>query len=149
MWEFACLFAAMVCVNLVFPPQKLHSNGTLQRDTRGFILLKQIHSETNIFLSTKVIWEREKRGFISYLLAWGSDLTCLLKNTAQPEKRDVFMKNGKEIWDVLGDSWKHYRGPWAEIGKYWLDKEPIRLQDSLPCPLKKIIWNILFFNCNK
>ena len=29
---------------------------------------------------------------------------CLLKNTAQPEKRDVFMKNGEEIWDVLGNS---------------------------------------------
>ena len=113
------------------------------------LLLQQIHSETNIFLSTKVIWEREKRGFISYLLAWGSDLTCLLKNTAQPEKQDLFMKNGKEIWDVLGDSWKRYHGPWAEIGKYWLGKEPIRLQDSLPCPLKKFIWNILFFNCNK
>ena len=68
------------------------------------LLLKQIHFETNIFLSTKVIWEREKRGFISYLLSWGSDFTCLLKNTAKPEKRDVFMKNGKEIWDVLGDS---------------------------------------------
>ena len=29
--------------------------------------------------------------------------TCLLKNTAQPEKRDTFMKNGNESWDVLGD----------------------------------------------
>ena len=36
MWEFARLFAAMACVNLVFPPQKLNSNDTLQRDTRGF-----------------------------------------------------------------------------------------------------------------
>ena len=26
----------MACVNLVFPSQKLNSNGTLQRDTRGF-----------------------------------------------------------------------------------------------------------------
>ena len=42
----------------------------------------------------------------------------LLKNTAQPEKRDIFMKNGNESWDVLGDSRKRYRGPWAEIGKY-------------------------------
>ena len=41
--------------------------------------LIQIHSETNIFLSTKVIWEREKRGFISYLLAWGSDRRVCLK----------------------------------------------------------------------
>ena len=62
---------------------------------------------------------------------------CLLKNTAQPEKQDIFMKNGNESWDVLGDSWKRYRGPWAEIGKYWPGKEPIRLQDLLPCPLKK------------
>ena len=31
------------------------------------LLLIQIHSETNIFLATKVIWEREKRGFISRL----------------------------------------------------------------------------------
>ena len=36
LWEFARLFAAMACVNLVFPPQKLNSNDTLQRDTRGF-----------------------------------------------------------------------------------------------------------------
>ena len=47
------------------------------------------------------------------------------------------MKKGNESWDVLGDSRKPYRGPWAEIGKYWPGKEPIRLQDSLPCPLKK------------
>ena len=26
----------MACVNLVFPSKKLNSNGTLQRDTRGF-----------------------------------------------------------------------------------------------------------------
>ena len=53
------------------------------------------------------------------------------------EKRDTFMKNGNEGWDVLSDSRKRYRGPWAEIGKYWPGKEPIKLQDSLPCPLKK------------
>ena len=34
--EFARLFAAMACVNLIFPPQKLNSNDTLQRDTRRF-----------------------------------------------------------------------------------------------------------------
>ena len=43
------------------------------------LLLIQIHSETNIFLSTKVIWEREKRGFISYLSAWGSDRRVCLE----------------------------------------------------------------------
>ena len=36
LWEFARLFAAMAFVNLVFRLQKLNSNGTLQRDTRGF-----------------------------------------------------------------------------------------------------------------
>ena len=29
----------MVCVNRVFPPQKLNSNETLQLDTRGFMQL--------------------------------------------------------------------------------------------------------------
>ena len=71
---------------------------------------------------------------------------CLLKNTAQPAKRGIFVKNGNESWDVLGDSRKRYRGPWAEIGKYWPGKEPIRLQDSLPCPLKKIMM-IYCFKC--
>ena len=33
--DFARLFAAMAHVNLVFPPQKLNSNETLQRDTSG------------------------------------------------------------------------------------------------------------------
>ena len=33
LWEFAHLFAATACVNLVFPPQKLNSHETLQRDT--------------------------------------------------------------------------------------------------------------------
>ena len=47
------------------------------------------------------------------------------------------MKNGNESRDVLGDSRKRYRCPWAQIGKYGPRKEPIRLQDSLPRPLKK------------
>ena len=33
--EFARLYTAMACVNLVFSPQKLNSNETLQLDTRG------------------------------------------------------------------------------------------------------------------
>ena len=99
------------------------------------LLLIQIHSETYNFLSTKVIWERENRGLISYLSAWGSDRH--LKNTAQPEKRYKFMKNGNESRDVLSDLWLRYHFPWAEIGKYGPRKEPIRLHDSLPCPLKK------------
>ena len=61
----------------------------------------------------------------------------MLKYTAQPEKRDVVMKNGNEGRDVLGDSQKRYRCPWAEKGKYRPRYEPIRLHDSLPGPLRK------------
>ena len=61
----------------------------------------------------------------------------MLKNTAQPEKGDIFVKNGNESKDVLDDSRKRYRCPWAEIGKYGPCKEPIRLQDSLPSEIKK------------
>ena len=42
-----------------------------------------------------------------------------------------------KVRDVLDDSRKRYRCPWAEIGKCGPRKEPIRLQDSLPSPLKK------------
>ena len=37
--------------------------------------------------------------------------TSLLKNTAQLEKCDIFMKNGSEVRDVLGNSRKPYRFP--------------------------------------
>ena len=48
------------------------------------------------------------------------------------------MKNGNERRDVRSDLRLRYRFPWAEIGKYGPRKEPIRLHDSLPCPLKKV-----------
>ena len=57
--------------------------------------------------------------------------------TAQPEKRDTFVKNDNEGRDVLDDSRKRYRCPWAEIGKYGPRREPIRLHYSLSCPLRK------------
>ena len=43
------------------------------------LLLIQIHFATNIFLTTKAIWEREKREMISYLSAWGYDRRLCLK----------------------------------------------------------------------
>ena len=100
------------------------------------LLLIQIHSEINISLKNDL---RERKGRIHKLFI-GLRLwpTCLIKNTALPEKPDIFMKNGNGSWDVLSDSRKRYCGPWADIGKYWLGKEPIRLQDLLLCPLKKI-----------
>ena len=47
------------------------------------------------------------------------------------------MKNGNESRNVIDNSQKLYCGLWAEIVKYGPGKEPIRLQDSLPCRLKK------------
>ena len=73
------------------------------------LLLIQIHFETNIFLSTKVIREREKKGLISYLSALGSDRRLCLKLLPGLKKRDKFMKNGYEGRDALGDSRKRYR----------------------------------------
>ena len=40
----------------------------------------------------------------------------MLTNVVLPDKREMFMKNGNEGNDVLGDSRKRYRCPWAEIG---------------------------------
>ena len=94
------------------------------------LLLIKIHSETNIFLSSKVIWEREKRGLISYLLAWGNDQLLCLKILHSRKTRYVYVKIGNERRDVLGDSRKRYHRPWTEIGKYWPRKEPIRLDLS-------------------
>ena len=51
--------------------------------------------------------------------------TSLLKNTAQPQKRDMFIKYDNEGRDVLGDSRKRYRYPWVEIEKYGPRWEPI------------------------
>ena len=94
------------------------------------LLLIKIHSETNIFLSSKVIWEREKRGLISYLLAWGNDQLLCLKILHSRKTRYVYVKIGNERRDVLGDSRKRYHRPWTEIRKYWPRKEPIRLDLS-------------------
>ena len=51
----------------------------LSTNVMTLLLIQKGYSETNIFLSTKVIWEREKRGLISYLSAWGSDRRLCLK----------------------------------------------------------------------
>ena len=51
----------------------------------------------------------------------------MLKITAQPEKRDIFVKNGNESRDVLGDSRKRYRCLREEIGKLGPHRQPIRL----------------------
>ena len=63
------------------------------------LMLKQIHSETNIFLSTKVIWEREKRGLISYLSAWGSDRRLCLKILPSRKNKIYLWQMGtKVVW---------------------------------------------------
>ena len=68
-------------------------------------------------------------------------------NTAQLEKRDLLMTNGNESRDVHGDSRKRYRCPWAEIGKYRID----RVKNQSDCRIryralwKKINDNISYF----
>ena len=105
------------------------------------LLLIQIHFETNIFLSTKVIWEGEKRGLMSYLSAWGGDRCLCLKDwlPSWQNEMEKWRKNGNKGRDVLGDSRKRYRCPWVEIRKYGPHLKPIRLKDSLPCPLRNKI----------
>ena len=83
------------------------------------------------FLSTKGIWESGKRGLINYLSAWGSDWRLCLKLLPSRKKRDIFMKNGNERRDVLGDSRKRYRCRWAEIGNYGPRKEKKKLTSLL------------------
>ena len=56
------------------------------------LLLIQINSQTDIFLSTKVIWEREKRGLISYLSAWGSDRSLCFKYCSAGKTRYIYKK---------------------------------------------------------
>ena len=89
--------------------------------------------------------ERKER-IHEYLSAWGSDRRVCLKILPSRKNEIYLWKIGNKSWDVLGDSRKRYHGLWAEVGKYWPGKEPTRLQDSLPCPLKKTIlkyWLIL------
>ena len=47
-------------------------------------------NSTNIFLSSKVIWDGEKRGFISYLSAWGSDQRVCLK-ILPSQKKEIYL----------------------------------------------------------
>ena len=85
------------------------------------LLLIQIQFETNVFRSTKFIWKKERKERINKLfISLRKWPTFWLKHTAQLEKRIIFMKNGNEGGDVLGDLQKYYRWPWAEIGKYIL-----------------------------
>ena len=54
------------------------------------LLITQIHFETNLFLSTKVIREREKRGLISYLSAWGNDRRHCLR-VLPSRKNEIYL----------------------------------------------------------
>ena len=52
---------------------------------------------------------RMMRGLMSFFIGLKSCSRSLFKNTAQPAKRHILMKNGNETRDVLGDSRKRYR----------------------------------------
>ena len=52
LWEFACLFAAMACVNLVFPPQKLNLN--------------RAKNQSNCRIRYRALWEQNERLYSKY-----------------------------------------------------------------------------------
>ena len=98
------------------------------------ILLKQTHFETNIFLSTKVIREREKRGFTSYLSALGGDRRLCLKIMPSRE-------NEIYLWKMV-----------FKVGMYSAQPSPtckcfkLELQDD---PLKEVCcWIQIWLNEN-
>ena len=78
------------------------------------------NSFRNQYFSVNQSGFREKREdkLVIYRLEEVTDVFA--QNTAQPGKRDIFMKNSNEGRGVLGDSRKSYRCPWEEIGKYGL-----------------------------
>ena len=80
--------------------KKLHFVQFLRFSTNIMTLLSiQIHSETNIFLSTKLIWVREKRGFISYSSAWGSDRRVCLK--ILPSRKNEMSNMAKSLISIF------------------------------------------------
>ena len=88
------------------------------------------------FVNQSDVRERKERIHKS---AWGGD-QCVFLKILPSQQNEVYlwkMATKVEMYSATRDSRKRYCGPWAEIGKYWPRKEPIRLQDSLPCPLKK------------
>ena len=77
------------------------------------LLLLQIHIKSDIFLWTKVIWERKKERIHKLFIGLRLWTTSLLINIARPETQDIFMKNGNKGRDVLGNSRKHYCPQWT------------------------------------
>ena len=89
-------------INSVVTNSLMHALSFLVLNYRRFLgrlstnltkrLFIQIQLETNVFLSTKVIWEREKRGIIGYLLAWGNDHVFAWKYCPAAKTRYVYKK---------------------------------------------------------
>ena len=61
----------------------------------------------------------------------------MLKNTAQLEKRDIFMKNGNETWDVLGDSQKRLPWPLGRDRKILTGKKTNQITGLVTVPSEK------------
>ena len=100
------------------------------------ILLKQTHFETNIFLSTKVIREREKRGFTSYLSALGGDRRLCLKIMPSREN-EIYL--WKMVFKV-GMYSATYESVTAPVGRDEKIRTALRTNQfagSLPYPLRK------------
>ena len=119
-------------------------------DLKGF----QTNFET-LFLQVSVtIWHlsirecvREKKSACTLLknneTSLARTVTTIFSSKTVDDRTESIIHSHRRLIHVrrftssLGKRQGKYRGLWAELGKYWPGKEPVRLQDSLPCPLKK------------
>ena len=118
-------FAAKACVNLLFPLQKPNSDGTLQLSTRGFnaafSLCCAVHGKNVQIERTQ---KDSLKAYLGYKFIPKPIFFC------QPEWFEREKKDDSPC-------------TWAQIGNCGPRKEPIRLQKSLPCPLRKKILKII------
>ena len=109
LWEFARLFAAMACVNLVFPPQKLNSNEAFQRDTREFYAalfsLNSFSFRCAVYYTNVQIertWKDSPRAYIC----------CRTENFARPFTTNKF------FWENSDNKWMKVPSIISIVTKY-------------------------------
>ena len=118
LWEFARLFTAMACVNLVFSPQKLNSNGTLQLDTRGF------NASFSCWIPKCLNWtdsERlSKRVFVVELKTSGIKDALSVSNTSETDSLMADLTRSSMEWCFsFVNQWSISCNPTREINRWW------------------------------
>ena len=118
LWEFARLFTAMACVNLVFSTQKLNSNGTLQLDTRGF------NASFSCWIPKCLNWtdsERlSKRVFVVELKTSGIKDALSVSNTSETDSLMADLTRSSMEWCFsFVNQWSISCNPTREINRWW------------------------------